>query len=671
LGWLLSAQSPENVLKSRLNALSAALLYTAATLVMTWPLCLGLTRDLPWDLGDSILNTFILQWDADHILSFLSGHFGALGGYWNANFFYPEPLALAYSEHLTAQALQVVPVFAVGGNVILAYNLLFLSTFVLSGLGAFLLVREWTGSPRAALVAGFLFAFTPYRVAQYSHLQVLSAQWMPFALYGFSRFFVTRRIWPLAGATAALILNNLSCGYFLLYFSPFVAAFVLWEMARRGLLGDVGTWARLAGAAVVVTCATLPFLLPYAAVRAQGFGPRSLAEVMGFSADVFAYATTHVLNRVWGATMVAFPRAEGELFMGLTPALLSLVAFAGGLIGACRRDTLGAPDRLPAVVPAWRRWTAAAAAVVGLMQVILLGMMVTTGGLVTRVAGVSVRATNPGRALLILGLAAALLLVSSHRARAAARRAWTSPVTFAALAMVAAWILSLGPRPTAMGRHIADWGPYAWLHSSVPGFDGLRVPARFAMIVALFLACLGGCGFAVLERWRRGRFPLLVVISVAILGESISLPLPLNGTSPLAGIVTPIGPLAIGAHVRPVYHAVAALPADAVLVEFPFGIEEYDLRYMVASAVHRRPILNGYSGGFPASYARHQAAFGRALSDPDVAWDSLLSSGATHALVHEDVYLNDEGRRLSRWLASHGARLVRSFGSDSLFELER
>jgi hypothetical protein len=52
-----------------------------------------------------------------------------------------------------------------------------------------LFVREISGNPRAAFVAGLLFAFAPYRFPQSSHLQVLSSQWMPFALYGFRRFF--------------------------------------------------------------------------------------------------------------------------------------------------------------------------------------------------------------------------------------------------------------------------------------------------------------------------------------------------------------------------------------------------------------------------------------------------------------------------------------------------
>ncbi len=70
----------------------------------------GLTRDIPWDLGDPLLNAWILAWDADRLLRFLGGDFDALRNFWNANIFHPEPLTLAYSEHLVAQAIQFLPV---------------------------------------------------------------------------------------------------------------------------------------------------------------------------------------------------------------------------------------------------------------------------------------------------------------------------------------------------------------------------------------------------------------------------------------------------------------------------------------------------------------------------------------------------------------------------------
>jgi hypothetical protein len=78
----------------------------------TWPLALHLGSDLPIDLGDSLLNCWTLSWGADHVLSMLHGHFDGFRGYWQAPIFHPAPFALAYSEHLFAQAVQIAPLYA-------------------------------------------------------------------------------------------------------------------------------------------------------------------------------------------------------------------------------------------------------------------------------------------------------------------------------------------------------------------------------------------------------------------------------------------------------------------------------------------------------------------------------------------------------------------------------
>ena len=121
-----------------------ALGYLALALIATWPLALGLTRDVPGDLGDSLLNMWILGWGAGHLPGLLTGA-TSWQAFWNANIFHPEPYSLALSEHMFAQALQVAPVYALTGNIILCYNLVFVSTFVISAIGAYLLVRDLTG----------------------------------------------------------------------------------------------------------------------------------------------------------------------------------------------------------------------------------------------------------------------------------------------------------------------------------------------------------------------------------------------------------------------------------------------------------------------------------------------------------------------------------------------
>ena len=61
-------------------------------------------------------------------------------------------------------------------------------SFVLSGFAMWLLVRHLTGSYVAGLVAGMVFAFSPWHYGQYGHLGLAAQFWMVFALYFLVRF---------------------------------------------------------------------------------------------------------------------------------------------------------------------------------------------------------------------------------------------------------------------------------------------------------------------------------------------------------------------------------------------------------------------------------------------------------------------------------------------------
>jgi hypothetical protein len=306
------------------RAWRAAGWYGVITVVMTWPLTPNLTRDIPGDLGDPVLVCWLIAHAADHWLALLSGDFGAAIRFWHAGFFHPEPLVTVYSEHFVAHALQILPVWVLTKNIILCYNLLFLASFVIGGTGMYLLARELTGSARGAFVAGLMFMFTPYRFATMSHLQALSSQWMPFALFGLRRYFVTGRRLPLAGGAGAVLLQNLSSGYYLIYFVPFVGLYALVEVALRRLYRQWQVWRDLAVAGAVTLALTLPFALPYAMLQRRIGYRRPLAEIEAYSADLLAWLTADAHMNVWG-WLQAFPRNEGFLFPGSVIAILAVV----------------------------------------------------------------------------------------------------------------------------------------------------------------------------------------------------------------------------------------------------------------------------------------------------------------------------------------------------------
>jgi hypothetical protein len=121
--------------------------------------------------------------------------------------------------------------------------------------------------------------------------------------------------------------------------------------------------------------------------------------------------------------------------------------------------------------------------------------------------------------------------------------------------------------------------------------------------------------------------------------------------------------------VPPVYRFLSTLDRGAVLVEFPFGDNAYDLRYMYFSLAHGRPMLGGFSGVFPASWVARKAALEHPLADSAAAWAAL--DGATHAVVHARGWPDAPGARIADWLRARGAREAGVFDDAHVFELRR
>jgi len=231
------------------------------------------------------------------------------------------------------------------------------------------------------------------------------------------------------------------------------------------------------------------------------------------------------------------------------------------------------------------------------------------------------------------------------------------------------WV-SLGPSPRAFGRPLEILSTYRLLYDYVPAFDGLRVPARFAMLVALMLTVLAGYGAQLIARFRGGT-AVLSVACVLFLLESTSVPFTLNGMALIRDMVTPEARIYPPREASDVYWALARQPEGSVLVELPLGQPDYDVRAVYYSTIHWRPLINGYSGFFPPYYGLLTTALSEIPRHPEVSLDAIRSSGATHAIVHEAAYRNGEGEATSAILRDAGAVEVFRQGGDVLLRLSR
>jgi hypothetical protein len=633
-------------------------------IVTTWPLARVATTQLAADLGDPAFNCWVLAWTSGQMIAALSGDFGALANFWNGNIFYPEPLTLAYSEHLLAEALQILPIQAATGNILLSYNLLFIASFALSGWMAYLLVHDLTGERWAAYLGGLAFAYAPYRLGQFSHLQILTSYWMPLALLGLHRYFVTRRTRALAGGSAALLMQNLSCGYYLLFFPPFAAAYCLYEIVQRRLLRDWRVWASLGLAAAAIAIATWPFVQPYLQVRDRaGLGVRTREEITMFSADTHAFATIAPNSRTLAETFSGFPKPEGEGFVGLTILAFAIAGIGFGLVRSVRS--------LPwSTMREWHVILTAASGIVFLGSVAVLLWFFVYGNLAVPVSGEWVIYRNVTRPLRVALASFLLFVVLASWARPRTAHPSPSAFGFFAVALVSAAFFALGPRIEALGRDLGA-GPYTWLLNFLPGFDGLRVPARFLMLVALFLSVLAGLGAAALLRMRQRQLAIVLIAAgmFGILYEAWVAPVRTNQpVIPDARFFAP-DPPAVGRRLNPIYRVVGQLPESAVLIEFPFGEPAHEILAAFHAGIHRRRLVNGYSGFFPRSYTDRVSALHDVFRNPARAADVLRSTGATHVLVHEGGFAGTEGKEISAWLESLGAREITANRTDRLFVL--
>jgi hypothetical protein len=595
------------------------LLYCGITAALTYPLISQMGSVLPNDAGDPALNTWILWWNTQ-AMPFSTA-------WWNAPAFFPAPGVMSFSENLLGLSLMATPLYWLGAGPQTTYNVVFLLTFPLSAFGAYLLGYELTKRHDAAFIAGLLFGFAPYRIAHLPQIQSLASFPMPFALLGLHRYLRDPRPKWLALFAAGWFLQGICNGYYLLFFSVFVGLWIVWFAAPwsrpRQFLAVSLAW-------VIAAIPILPLLLRYRAIHASFGFARDFGTIRDFGADVASllHATGHLA--LWGSLDV-FRRPEGELFPGLTVVLLVV---AGAIF---------VRDRGQAHVHSW-----------ALVRRILIGLTAVTAVVSAsavivgpwRLEPFGIRllsVANPIKPLTFSLVLALLLALTSPTLRRAYLT--SSVIGFYGVAGFVMWLLSLGPAPTLMGHPIMYRGPYTVL-MYLPGFNSLRVPARFWMTVTLCLAVIGAMVFARLTQ-RLGRMALAaaVVVAFGVLADTWM------AAMPLADTPKPFAALECG-------------QAGGPIVELPLGHTYPDVAAMYRQMSHHRPLVNGYSGYFPPHYAALR--FGLLLRDHDVL-TALAARGVTDVIVDREP---DPDGHWDKYVASHPrATLVCTKGKQSLYRV--
>ncbi len=320
--------------------------FTFLSLLSTHPLWQRLSEAVPGDIGDPVLNTYILAWDTHALVNDPLNLF-------NANIFYPLPNTLAYSENLIGNALIALPIALLTGQPALATNFVFLLSFVLAGFGMHLLVLSCTHNRYAAFAAGVAFAFAPYRLASLTHLQLITLQWLPFIAYGLWQmadskwrthhallFFVF--LWLQIASTLHGALFAALLVFIFLIAQTFhairtthypstplrtgVSRFIL--RLRSGQAFHVSRFPLISFISFALFL--LPFALPYLAVINELRAARPPETVASFLAEPSDFLAAFPWNRLFGVPTEIFRHRSGfteeqTLFMGIVTPLLALI----------------------------------------------------------------------------------------------------------------------------------------------------------------------------------------------------------------------------------------------------------------------------------------------------------------------------------------------------------
>ena len=198
-----------------------------------------------------------------------------------------------------------------------AYNLLFLSGFVLSGTATYLLARAIGLSRGGAWFAALLFGLCQYRLEHYSHLELQMAQWMPLALLAAHRLLATGR----SRFALYLALSMGAQWYSSMYYGVFLTICAGVFICVLALAWRAGwkPWAMGIAGLVVGIALALPLARVYKSTESAR-GTRNADLVEWYSARGIDYFAAN--NRSFYRYKLATGEAERELFPHFVPLAL-------------------------------------------------------------------------------------------------------------------------------------------------------------------------------------------------------------------------------------------------------------------------------------------------------------------------------------------------------------
>lgn len=543
--------------------------YLILTLFFTYPLPLHLTDAIAGEhVADTLQNYWNLWWTGHALLTLHENPF-------YATFIqYPFGLPLFFHTYNFLNGFLSVPLQLCCGTPA-AYNLMFVFSFVMSGIGAYILVfylsQGWelpasnpapVSNPTAddnpppalnrratdlrfrqgpAFIAGLIYAFSPYMAFHLKAGQpfMTSLEWFPLYLWLLLRGLREHGRWlPLAALF--LVMIGLTDWHYTVYALLLTGIVWLYEALQVRRWRDLS---RLVGKGAVVgilfALGMAPILIPmFRELGQQEYATRDLRHSIFHSTDLMAFFLPSIFHPLWGewaneifsARLVEPFIAGGVASLGVVPLVLALC----GVLGDRRRSRL--------------------------FVLLVLIFFVLALGPYLRVNG------------------------------------WKS-------------IETAHPIPL----------PYL-LFRQLPFMDIHRIPSRFVSVVMLSLAVLAAMGItwlwqrpAVARLSRRRQSMLLLLLALLVLFEYWPYPFKM----------TPVD----ASQVPPFYRQISHDPEAYAILEVP----DLDFRSMFYQTYHGKPIMGGQIAR-PRGHPWRRARFFGALLRVVPAWEDVGKDDSASAV---------------------------------------
>ncbi|HSA31755.1 MAG TPA: hypothetical protein P5160_08160 [Candidatus Omnitrophota bacterium] len=319
--------TPPNTALAKMKELAlVSVLFLALTLLMTFPLAAHFSTHLIGNKGDSWQHAWNMWW----MNKTLTEHVGS--PFQTDYLFYPKGVTLAFNDMSFFNSGLSIPLQRMF-NLFAAYNTMFLVSFVLSGLGMYLLALYLTKDKPAAFLAGCIFVFCPYRMGHsLGHLSLVSTQFIPFFALFFLKSINAENRSDMVFAALFLILTSFCNWYYLVFCTIFVLLYLIFILfTDRSLLAKAALKTALIFTGTLIILSPIFFILLRAALTTQFIGAH---DPQIFSADILSYfipgaiqnlgrfkAFADITSQFTGNT------AENSNYIGYSVLLLSAIAF--------------------------------------------------------------------------------------------------------------------------------------------------------------------------------------------------------------------------------------------------------------------------------------------------------------------------------------------------------